>query len=350
MRLVPKTRKGRTVLAGASALLAVGGVVGAMTLGDDGPEPQLYGSSGGVAVDAVGGGGSSAQAFTPLEDLGAGGYAVDEAPMPVPAQSSAVMAAPAAAGGGSSGVPQAVISEEAGAPESLPPVDAGQVVKSATLSVDVGKDGFERAHDKALRAVETAGGFVQSSEVSRSRASLTVRVPADRFEDTLTRLRGLGKVKDEGVSGQDVTEEYVDLDARLQHWKAQEAVFIELLGKANSVAETVEVRRELSSIQQTIEQLEGRIRYLDDRTGFSTISLEIRVPGAPAKPEDDGSPSLSKAWGTAWDAGVNVIGGTIVVLGALLPLSVIVGLPGLALWRALRRRTPAPTPSPTPAV
>ncbi|HLG01191.1 MAG TPA: DUF4349 domain-containing protein, partial [Acidimicrobiia bacterium] len=226
-----------------------------------------------------------------------------------------------------------------------PPVDAGRVVKTASVELEVSKKGFDAAHDDVLNLVEEAGGFVQNSQVSPTRASLTLRIPADRFESTLTRLEKLGKVKDESVSGQDVSEEYVDLDARLRHWTAQEAVFIELLGKANTVAETVEVRRELSTIQQTIEQLRGRIRYLDDRTGFSSVSLEMLVPGAPAKPETN-DPSLSKAWSDARDAAISVIGGTLIVLGALVPLAAIAGAFGIVIWVGLRRRRePVPTPA-----
>lgn len=231
------------------------------------------------------------------------------------------------------------------AAQGLPPIDAGKVVKSATLALDVKEGGFETAHDKALRAVEDAGGFVQSSESNTTRLNLTIRVPADSFESTLTRLRELGEVKDESVSGQDVTEEYVDLDARLRHWRAQEAVFLELLSRAGTIAETVEVRRELSVIQQTIEQLEGRIRFLDDRTGFSTVSLVIAVAGAPAS-SDGESPSLAKAWDQARDAAVAVVGGTLVTLGVVVPLAGIIGVPALLIWLATRRRrTPAAVPA-----
>jgi hypothetical protein len=194
--------------------------------------------------------------------------------------------------------------------------------------------------------VGDAGGFVQSSSVSDGGATLTLRVPTGRFEAVLADLRNLGKVRSEGVSGEDVTEEFVDIDARLRHWKAQEAVFLELMTRARSITETIEVRRELSSIQQTIEQLEGRRRFLDDRVDLGTITLELAEPGAAIPAPRREASSLAGAWDRALDAGESVIGGTIIVLGALVPLAVILGVPGAVVWGLTRRREPIAPPAP----
>lgn len=342
MRWMPNGRKGRIALGSVAGLLLVGAIVGSETFDDDN-RLSSQGGSGSVAGDFV-----TAEedhgGFTAAKDLGVSAGPV-VGPQP-PAMSGGVMRAESGeAGGGTAGTAASGSGMAVSPAPSLPPIDAGRVVKTASVELEVSKKGFDAAHDDVLTLVEEAGGFVQDSQVSPTRASLTLRIPAERFESTLTRLEKLGKVKDERVSGQDVSEEYVDLDARLRHWTAQEAVFIELLGKANSIAETVEVRRELSTIQQTIEQLQGRIRYLDDRTGFSSVSLEMFVPGVAAKPETNG-PSLSEAWNDARDAAISVIGGTLIVLGALVPLAVIAGGFGFVIWLGLRRRRePAPTPA-----
>lgn len=328
MRWFPKSRRTRSTFTAVAALLVLGGVVGSVALNEKRPDTAATGR-------AVESGAGTGGAFTDAADV-----ADDAAVAPTAAGS-------VAAGGGGALSVSGVGPELA--TQALPPLDAGRVVKTATLQVEVGEKQFEAAQDRALREITEAGGFVQTSNLTPARASLTFRVPADRFETVLRHLHDLGEVKDEAVSGQDVTEEYVDLEARLRHWKAQEAVFLDLLGRARNVAETVEIRRELSTIQQTVEQLQGRIRYLDDRTGFSTVTLEMFVPGAPLTRAEPEGPSLSEAWSTAWDAAVNVVGGTLIVLGALVPLTAMGGLVALVVWLALRRRRPGEAAPAAPA-
>lgn len=348
MRWLPKSRRIRVVVVAVVGLLVLGGIVGGATLGDGGARPTL--DNGRVGTAGSGGDAGST----------AGGFATEAPRVPalgLPGTSeggpatAAVIAPPesgrpmdladtvGASGGGSA------VGGDAGS-QSVPPVDNGRVVKTATLQVEVGKKHFDAAHDRALQAVTGVGGFVQNSSVSGDRATITFRVPSGEFEAVLTRLGGLGKVTDETVTGEDVTEEFVDVDARLRHWRAQEGVFLDLLSKAKSVSDTIQIQQQLSAVQQNIEQLEGRKRFLEDRTELSTVTLEMFVPGAAVVPDRDAGPSLAKAWQDAWDAGVQVVGGTVIVLGALVPLSVLVGVPALVLWSALRRRrSPAPSPA-----
>lgn len=335
MRSAARGRSVRVVGLGLVALLVVGGIVGAAVL-DDTPsdDDQALTVADGPAAERS----TGANASVANGSVASTGAGVTAAPMPFGETSASDGIAGGSAGGGGGPAP---------APEALPPIDAGRVIKTATLQLEMDEKGFDAAHDRALSLVANAGGFVQNSNLRPDRATLTFRVPADKFEAALADLRALGEVKDEVVTGEDVSEEYVDLEARLRHWRAQEAVFLELLTKAKSVAETVEIRRELSTIQQTIEQLEGRIRFLDDRTGFSTVTLEMFVPGAGlTRPEESTGPSLSEAWEDAWDAAVTVVGGTLITLGVLIPLGAIVGLVVLVAWLALRRRrSPVPNPA-----
>lgn len=231
---------------------------------------------------------------------------------------------------------------------ALAAVVGERIVKTANLEVEVEEGDLDSAAQEAERLAESFGGFVQSSKVSDGQAVFTLRVPAADFSRLLREARELGEVRSETVTGEDVSEEFVDLEARLRHWRAQEAVFLDLMARATTVTETIEVRRELSAIQETIEKLEGRRRFLEDRVSLSTLTLTLDDPAAGvAKVESEPEPgTLSKAWDDAIDAAEAIVAGTIVVLGALIPLSAIGGVIALAVWLVVRRRGPEPTGGP----
>lgn len=117
-----------------------------------------------------------------------------------------------------------------------------RVVKTAVLTLGVGKGRLDDVYQQALDAATRAGGRVQSSETGQDQATLVLKVPADRLEGVLAGLRDLGKVRSESIAGEDVSQEYVDLEARLTHWRAQEAVFLGLIAKAKTIPETIQIQ------------------------------------------------------------------------------------------------------------
>ncbi|HEY3239847.1 MAG TPA: DUF4349 domain-containing protein, partial [Acidimicrobiia bacterium] len=223
---------------------------------------------------------------------------------------------------------------------------SSRIVKTAVLSVGVDKGGLSEAYQAAQDAAARAGGWVQSSERATDQATLVVKVPSDRFDTVLGSLRKLGEVRTDSVAGEDVSAEYVDLEARLKHWRAQEAVFLELMAKAKSIPETISIQQQLSVIQEQIEQHEGRRRYLDGQTAYSTVRLSLLESGAVAKEPGDGAgrTTLARAWERAVGATLAVVGGSLVVLGVVVPLALILGIPALVFALARRRggRVPAP--------
>jgi hypothetical protein len=216
-----------------------------------------------------------------------------------------------------------------------------QVVKTATIDLEVGRrEGRETVHE-VVDAVGLVGGFVASTDQSGGFARLTVRVPSRAFDETLHRFRKLGRERGLEIHGEDVTGAVTDLEARLRNLRAQEAVLIGLMGRATTIGDSIAVQQQLSQNQEQIEQLEGQRRALADQTTFATISISVRAKGAPV-PTAEESGGLAGAWDDALDASVAVIGGVLVVLGALLPLLVLVGL-GLLVWRLVARsRRPRP--------
>jgi hypothetical protein len=215
------------------------------------------------------------------------------------------------------------------------------VVKTATLEVQVAKGGFDDAFRSAVEVARRYGGYVQSSSTSGTRVRsgmLTIRVPSTSFENAMNDLSSLGTTQSRSVSGQDVTNEYVDLTARLRTWQAQEAVLLRLMKRATSVEATLRVQTNLQDVQFRIEQIKGQLRVLENQTDLATIDLSMHEPGAAVhvqqqRPARDERPSLSEAWDKAVDGFVSVLYATIVGLGYLIPITLI----ALATWYAWRR-------------
>ena len=213
-------------------------------------------------------------------------------------------------------------------------------MRRATLELEVGRKQGEETVRKVIDAVDLAGGFVESTDQSGGRARLTVRVPSDQFAATLDRLKGLGKEHGLEVHGQDVTGAVTDVEARLRNLRAQEAILLELMGKAVSIGDSIAVQQQLSQNQEQIEQLEGQRRVLADQTTYATLVVAITPQGVPAA--GGGSrPTLSQAWNDGVEAALAVVGGVLVVLGALLPIAMLAG------WRRWSGRGVAPA-SPAP--
>jgi Domain of unknown function (DUF4349) len=197
------------------------------------------------------------------------------------------------------------------------------VIKSATVTLEVEEDELQETLQNATSSAEKYGGFVVSTSVSEDEddptGSIVVRVPAPRFGDALADLESLGTVASETVSGQDVTQEFIDLEARLRNYTAQETVLLRLMDRAQSVSDTIRVQNELQRVQLEIERLRGRITYLEDQTSMSTIELRVGEEGAVGAPPGE----FEKAWERAKDGMVAVITGLIASLGVIVPLAAL---------------------------
>ena len=355
-RSILRSHPGRAAAVGVFVLLAAGAVVAAVGGGSAHDErapnslsSKAMPSSSGLASTSgrygAGAGGvvpttipytagdAAATSMAPEAQM-AGGAAPGAVPGS-PASASSTGEAPVSPGVGPSGlggqpVPAAVASGTA------------KVVKNASLTVSLKRGGLGDSYQRAVDAAAAAGGWVQASQTGTDQATLTLKVPSDKLEGVVGTIRGLGKVTSVVESGDDVTAEYIDLDARIGHWRAQEAVFVGLMAKAKTIPETIQIQQQLSTIQEQIEQLEGRRKYLDGQTSFSTIRLSLVEEGAVAKP-DGGEPhpasTLARAWDRSTGAALAVLGGTLVVLGVMVPLGAVVGIPAWILAGLVRRRS-----------
>lgn len=231
------------------------------------------------------------------------------------------------------------LSEIGGIPQIGP-----AIVKAASLEVQVPKGDFDQAFRTAMLVAGRYGGYVQSSSTSGTRVhsgSLTIRVPSSSFDQAMSDLSDIGTTQARSISGQDVTNEYVDLNARLRTWEAQEAVLLRLMRDATSVEATLRVQSNLQDVQFRIEQIKGQLRVLENQTQLATIDIALHEPGAPIRPlqqtRPDERPSLSEAWTKALNGFLGVLYATVVGLGYLVPIAVI----GFAVWFAVRRLRPA---------
>ena len=159
------------------------------------------------------------------------------------------------------------------------------VVKTANLSLQV--ENVTNAEAAVRAKVQALGGYVVQVQTSGSdenlNSAITFRVPVSRFDDALAGVEGLAKkVISRTVGGDDVTEEYVDLDSRLRNLEATRARLLTFLDKATRVEDALAVNQSLTDVQGQIEQIQGRKKYLEQSAAFSTITVSLMpVPQLP---------------------------------------------------------------------
>lgn len=288
----------------------------------------LAGVIGFVATAGGGLGGNSANSAAPVSKTMEGAPVADAG---VDVATAGGAAAPADLAGGGS---------EIGSLGALPAIGP-DIVKTAEISLTVKENGFNDAFGRAGFIAGKYGGYVQSSSsagVKVQSGTLLIRVPSASFDLAMNDLRGLGTIARQSVSGEDVTSQYVDLQARLTTWEAQESVLLKLMGNAHSIEATLRVQRELQDVQFRIEQIKGQLRVLDNQTSLATISVSISEPGAPVGIEQaarQNRPSLAEAWDRSVNGFLGVVSSVVVGLGYLIPLTVLFGLGWLG-WRRLR--------------
>jgi hypothetical protein len=214
------------------------------------------------------------------------------------------------------------------------------VIRTAELGLVIPRDSFDDRFGEATDIAESNDGFVAESTARERAGNLTIRVPAERFGRTLAALRGLGEIDVQSIRGRDVTAEYVDLHARLRIAKARREVLLDLMQEAVSIEQTIRVQNALDDTQLRIEEIQGQIRLLDDRTSLATILIELREEGVEPRVEVD-TPSLPTAFERSVAGFVGVIGAIVIGIGYLLPL-LILGLAGWFVTTRIRRRRESP--------
>ncbi|MGH2574660.1 MAG: DUF4349 domain-containing protein [Ignavibacteria bacterium] len=221
--------------------------------------------------------------------------------------------------------------------------DKRMIIRSGTMSLEV--DNFNETENKIKETVNKFSGYVTNSTSSlnangKKQGTITIRVVSDKFDAVVAELSQIGKVMNQNISGKDVTEEYMDADARLKTQRELESRLLKLLAeKTARLTDVVEVEQKLSSVRENIERTEGRMRYLKDQASYSTLAVSVYEPSLLITSTGGGfffeiEQSLKKGL----EGFTKVLSGMITIAIALIPVLVILGAGYYIVRKFLRKR------------
>ena len=231
--------------------------------------------------------------------------------------------------------------DESFAPKGLPSTEERMIVRSGDMSLVV--EDVVDAKDEIAQLAVKYDGYVVSSQISgeeqEMRGYISIRVPDDKFESALAEFRDLAvRVISESTSSKDVTEEYVDLQSRLKNAEATESQYLALLQKAEDVEDILRIYDSLSRVRSEIEQIKGRMQYLERTSSMSLISVSL-------EPQTTAKPLVRVGWNIVeiFKSGIRglVIAGQVIGTIAiwLLIFSPIWGtILGIIYWRLRKRK------------
>jgi hypothetical protein len=161
-------------------------------------------------------------------------------------------------------------------PDSL---DTRKIIRNGSLELLV--PDVSQSIDKIGSIVTGVGGFVEKSTQTNSgghSASVTVRVPAARLDPVIAQIKALATTVDrESVEARDVTREYIDLDARLRNAQAEEAQYLQILKRATTIKDTLDVTEKLADVRGRVEQMQGEMKFLTVQIDMSTLEIQLRA-------------------------------------------------------------------------
>lgn len=222
-----------------------------------------------------------------------------------------------------------------------------KIIRNANLTIEV--NSTTDAQHQVASIAESHGGFVVTSETKQREAAdpakrtldikLVVRVPATRFGPALDAIRGLASnLREENVTGQDVTEEFIDLEARLRTQKALELQFLDIMKQARKVEDALEVQRQIADVRTDIEKLEGRKRFLENRASLSTITVNLEAPKQIAVNTTGFGRSLRNAVSESIELGSAILLFLVRFAIVMVPVTIFLLLPLGLLFRYFVRR------------
>lgn len=267
-------------------------------------------------------------------------------------------AANSGSGGGGGGGTEAV--EKLGEPYAVQQVSLNQaensqpppvpterkIIRNAELELEA--ESSEQSQQKITAIAESKGGFVVESQQSssdvraatRDIVTMTVRVPSVKFNESLDEIRKTAnRVIVETIKSDDVTEEFIDIEARLKAKRSLEEQFLEIMKRANSVEDALNVQRQLAEVRGEIEKIEGRKRFLENQASLSTIKIRLQTPNAFSANSSGFFYRLKESFGSGFDFAMSFVLGFITFLIAILPFVLFVLLPIFFFMRYFWKRS-----------
>ncbi len=201
--------------------------------------------------------------------------------------------------------------------------------------------------DKIQELIKGTDGYIQDASIwednSQMRGNLTLRVPAGNLDNLLTSIEALGQLERKNVSGNDVTEEYYDTEARKNTLEKQEKRLLEIMGKAKTVKEMLEIENELARIRGEIESLQARIKVLDNLTNLATINIELRSPRSISSGGSLKEPfgqRLKAGWMLGINSMISLVEAILIIVAILTPYTPVLIAAGFLFYFIWKKRRP----------
>ncbi len=217
--------------------------------------------------------------------------------------------------------------------------DKRMVIRTGTMSVEVDK--YDETEVKIRDIVNKFSGYITNLNVNgKKQGTITIRVVSEKYDAMISELSKIGKVMNQNISGKDVTEEYMDSEAKLKTQRELEARLLKLLAeKTAKLIDIVDVEQKLAGVRENIEKTEGRMRYLKDQASYSTLSISVYEPSLLVTSTGGGFfYEMEQSFSKGLAGFTKVLSGMITIVIALIPVLVILGLIYIVVRKILRKR------------
>ncbi|MCX2948071.1 DUF4349 domain-containing protein [Lentzea sp. NEAU-D7] len=226
--------------------------------------------------------------------------------------------------------------QQENAGQAVQPVQQQERQLVRTANVDLRSDDVLKAIGQVKDRAAAVGGFAGEEESTKSSGSVTVRVPSAELDKVVRDLASVGEVTRSEVRSQDVTDQLVDVEARIATQKASVERLRVLFERAGSTSEVAQVEQELTKRQADLESMQRRSASLKGQVSLATLTVRVAtVPIAAPEPEEVG---FFGALAGGWNALVAVVGVILIGVGAMLPFLVALGVPAAVVVYLLRKR------------
>lgn len=235
--------------------------------------------------------------------------------------------------------PEYTVQDREDSSDGMPPSQAlpqeRKVIQDVLLVLSVSD--VSQVIDQIMKIAEENQGYTVKSNLARGndwvRGEVSIKVPSPRLNTVTETIADLGEIRDKSVSTQDVTEEYYDSQARLAVLNKKEERLLELMDQAKTIEEIIKVENELTRVRTDIEVLQGRLKYLDNATGYSSISVSLNQTSGSKVEVPKGT--LGKALQSFIDSTNNLaefLSNFFIMLIAIIPWALLLAFIAWLLW------------------
>jgi hypothetical protein len=215
------------------------------------------------------------------------------------------------------------------------------IIRNGTMNLEI--ESYDEADKKINELVKNLDGYTSASSSSMNAAgkkqgSLTIKVPAEKFDELIAKLGEIGQISSQNITSSDVTEEYIDLSARLKTERELEQRLISLLDtKASTLSDVIEIEGKLATVRQKIESVEGRMKYLRSQAAFSTLTVSIFEPSLLDTSSGGGFfYEIGQAFKQGLEGFTDVLKAIIIAAIALLPLLIFLAIIVFIIVRGIK--------------